>query len=259
MPRYAVKFTGVRQLPANRILGNNTGSVGPAKALTAAEVTAMGVGGNPFDQDLNEADSPTFAAVNTGSAQIGTSGGGSKFNTKIGATIESQLTSTVFCVTSQHGLGFASSTYAEGANLDTALYRGGAGIFEQRNGANSQEYRLFNTYTNSTNYERGVLKWASNVLVVGTEADGTGTRREITLDPNSFVLVGSTISLFTDGSISQNLGTDDNGFFNFQATADGDTTSAISTLTTSGSVTHHIQIEINGVKAWIPVSTNAPS
>jgi hypothetical protein len=43
-------------------------------------------------------------------------------------------------------------------------------------------------------------------------------------------------------------------FINFRATADADATSAISTLTTSGATTHHIQIEINGVTAWIAAS-----
>jgi len=53
--------------------------------------------------------------------------------------------------------------------------------------------------------------------------------------------------------------TADTPYFNFKATADGDTTSAISTHTTSGATTHHVQVDINGTKAWIAVSTNNPS
>ena len=55
------------------------------------------------------------------------------------------------------------------------------------------------------------------------------------------------------------LGATDAPFFDFIANADADTTSAISTLTTSGATTHHIQVDINGTKAWIAVSTNAPT
>jgi hypothetical protein len=55
------------------------------------------------------------------------------------------------------------------------------------------------------------------------------------------------------------LTTEDLAFMNFVATADADTTSAISTLTTSGATTHHVQVDINGTKAWIAVSTNSPS
>lgn len=61
------------------------------------------------------------------------------------------------------------------------------------------------------------------------------------------------------GDAEMDLGSKDDGFINFKADADGDATSAISTLTTSGSTTHHIQVEINGVTAWIAASTTDPS
>lgn len=54
-------------------------------------------------------------------------------------------------------------------------------------------------------------------------------------------------------------GTNDKPFINYKATIDADATSAISSLTTSGAVTHHIQIELNGTTAWIPVSTTDPT
>lgn len=63
----------------------------------------------------------------------------------------------------------------------------------------------------------------------------------------------------TAAAVRLDKGTTDGGFLDFRATADGDATSAISTLTTSGSTTHHIQVEINGTKAWIAASTNNPS
>ena len=65
---------------------------------------------------------------------------------------------------------------------------------------------------------------------------------------------------FASGSrISMNLTTEDNAFVNYQATIDADATSAISSNTTSGAVTHHIQIEINGTTGWIAVSTTDPT
>lgn len=48
-------------------------------------------------------------------------------------------------------------------------------------------------------------------------------------------------------------------FIDYAGTAAGNATDPISTLTTSGATTHHLQIEINGVKAWIAVSTTDPS
>jgi hypothetical protein len=60
-------------------------------------------------------------------------------------------------------------------------------------------------------------------------------------------------------SLDINQATNDAPFFDFQATIDGDATSAISSLTTSGAVTHHIQFEINGTTFWIAGSTTDPS
>lgn len=51
----------------------------------------------------------------------------------------------------------------------------------------------------------------------------------------------------------------DKPFIDFQGTAAGTNTATVSTLTTSGATTHHLQIEINGVKAWIAASTNNPT
>jgi hypothetical protein len=56
-----------------------------------------------------------------------------------------------------------------------------------------------------------------------------------------------------------NKGTLDEAFIDFNATIDADAVSAISSLTTSGAVTNHIQISLNGTTAWIPVSTTDPS
>ncbi|HEY7821597.1 MAG TPA: hypothetical protein VIG24_02125 [Acidimicrobiia bacterium] len=51
----------------------------------------------------------------------------------------------------------------------------------QRRGTNPQESRLYNTYTDAGNYERGGLRWSSNVLELFSEAAGTGTVRKILL------------------------------------------------------------------------------
>jgi len=61
MPTRAVKYNGVRQVPANTILGNNTGSVAAAIALTPDQISAMGVGG--FSADAQTQITPTTAIV----------------------------------------------------------------------------------------------------------------------------------------------------------------------------------------------------
>ena len=57
-------------------------------------------------------------------------------------------------------------------------------------GANAQTFNIYNTYTDASNYERGFMKWNSNVLEIGTESAGTGTNRELYLrTANVFTLV----------------------------------------------------------------------
>ena len=47
-------------------------------------------------------------------------------------------------------------------------------VLAQRNGANPQAFRLYNTYTSSTNFERLNLRWDTNVVKIGTEKGSAG-------------------------------------------------------------------------------------
>ena len=61
---------------------------------------------------------------------------------------------------------------------DTKLFRDNAAdIIGQRNGTTAQTFRLYNTYTDASNYERGFMSWTSNVLEIGSECAGTGSTR----------------------------------------------------------------------------------
>jgi hypothetical protein len=68
-----------------------------------------------------------------------------------------------------------------GASYTEILARFTAGdaadTLAQRRTTNAQTYRLYNTFTDASNYERGFLRWSSNVFEVGPEAAGTGTAR----------------------------------------------------------------------------------
>lgn len=75
---------------------------------------------------------------------------------------------------------------AYNATKDTRLYRDAAAVLALRNSTNAQTFRVYNTYTDASNYERGFIKWASNTLEIGAEAAGTGTSR--------------TLKFFTGGS-----------------------------------------------------------
>lgn len=79
-------------------------------------------------------------------------------------------------------LDISSAVSGVGFNLvngATYLSTDAANIFAQRNGTNAQAYRLYNTYTDASNYERGFIQWNSSVLEVGTEGAGTGSEKPV--------------------------------------------------------------------------------
>ena len=90
----------------------------------------------------------------------------------------------------QNGFGSISSTSGIRwsptsnwqASHDLFLVRdGAAGTLAQRNSTNAQTFRLYNTFTDASNYERGFFRWNANVLEIGAEAAGTGTQRQLRL------------------------------------------------------------------------------
>ena len=101
-----------------------------------------------------------------------------------------------------------------GWSTDLKLYRDAAGTLAQRNGTNAQTLRVYNTYTDSSNYERGVFDWTTNanVLMIGTEKAGTGLQRDVKIQVagNSslyFNINGSDRFYFTTGRIAPNITT----------------------------------------------------
>ena len=69
-----------------------------------------------------------------------------------------------------------------GASNDVNLLRdGAANTLAQRNGTNAQVFRVYNTFTDASNYERGAMAWVSNSLVITSENLGASTARSITL------------------------------------------------------------------------------
>lgn len=78
----------------------------------------------------------------------------------------------------------------------------GKNLLEKKNGTNAQTFNLYNTYTDASNYERGFLKWDSNILKIGTEAAGTGTARALYLqsDDSTRVFRGATEMLRSDAN-----------------------------------------------------------
>jgi hypothetical protein len=93
-------------------------------------------------------------------------------------------------------------------NSSVFITSDGANIIAQRNGTNAQTFRVYNTYTDSSNYETAVIDWStsSNVLSIGTKAVGTGTLRNIALIGGNVGIGTSTPTTKLDvvGSIKVN-------------------------------------------------------
>lgn len=74
-----------------------------------------------------------------------------------------------------------SSTGAPSGAFDLAIFRDAANTLAQRNGVNAQAFNIYNTFTDASNYERGFVRWSSNVLQIGSDKLGTGTARDLVL------------------------------------------------------------------------------
>ena len=71
---------------------------------------------------------------------------------------------------------------------DVLLFRDAANTLALRNGANAQAFRVYNTFTSATDFERANIFWDSNVLKIGTEkgsAGGTARALELQTDATS--------------------------------------------------------------------------
>lgn len=71
-------------------------------------------------------------------------------------------------------LGFGTSVWN---NIDVFLVRDASSTLAQRNGTAAQTSRLYNTYTDASNYERLSTTWSSNVCYTKPENAGTGSAR----------------------------------------------------------------------------------
>jgi hypothetical protein len=67
--------------------------------------------------------------------------------------------------------------YTGTGSYDLLLLRDAANTLALRNSTNAQAFRVYNTFTDASNYERGFVQWSANEFQVGAEAAGTGTAR----------------------------------------------------------------------------------
>jgi hypothetical protein len=120
-----------------------------------------------------------------------------------------------------------SGNYIGFASADCQLFRDAANTLALRNGTNAQTARIYNTYTDASNYERGFMRWNSNVLEIGTEAGGTGSNRAVQIHS-----AGAARVIFTSGAAQFNTSVQINSGSNLRLIGSATPASATATGTT---------------------------
>lgn len=88
------------------------------------------------------------------------------------------------------------------ASPQTLLFSGGSNVLEQRNGTNPQVLRIYNAFIDSSNYDRGFIRWNSNVFEIGTEILGSYTTARAMVFAS-----GGSCSIQTNGATRFSVGT----------------------------------------------------
>jgi hypothetical protein len=117
------------------------------------------------------------------------------------STLVARVGENGFGVQGTSGIQFWTSGFA--GTQEFQLLRDGAHTLAQYSGTNAQTFRVYNTFTDTLNYERGKIEWASNVLRIGTEKLGSGTARalEFQTDGTTRLTIGTTGTVTAAGDI----------------------------------------------------------
>ena len=98
----------------------------------------------------------------------------------------------------------AGFTFGASGSYDATLVRDSANTLAQRNSTNAQTFRLYNTYTDASNYERLSIDWSTtaNTATIVTQNAGTGSARTLAIGQDLFV--NSVRVGLGGGSVSSN-------------------------------------------------------
>lgn len=114
--------------------------------------------------------------------QITSTGSGAVFNQNDNSSIFFQIQGTT--------IGrFTPSGFALGSTGDVSVFRDAANVLAQRNAAAAQTFRVYNTYTDASNYERLELTYASNIAWLRGQAAGTGSGRPLRLSSDGITTI----------------------------------------------------------------------
>lgn len=160
-----------------QVLFNDGGVFGAAAGLVFDKTTdVLTISGRVLVGDgtvaapsLAFASETTLGLFRRGTAALGYAQGGSQKLEFSGDSIQLPSTGTIRWL--------PGSSFGVGADL--FLQRDVANVLAQRNGANAQAFRVYNTYTDASNYERLTFSAAPTGSLIRQEQAGTGAAREL--------------------------------------------------------------------------------
>jgi hypothetical protein len=158
---------------------------------------------NIYDMaDTWNAGATTFTAIKMNVTDTGSAAGSLLMDLQVGGVSQSNIDKTgILFVRSDINIGASNqvSLRASDSSLrflsDTILLRDTNDTLAQRRGTNAQAFRVYNTFTDASNYERGFVRFNSNVFEIRSEAAGTGTARMVRIQAGS----SAGIELETNG------------------------------------------------------------
>jgi hypothetical protein len=92
----------------------------------------------------------------------------------IGGTAKVEMASSVMKLASDFALSWGSASAANGGTTDTYIHREAAATLGVRSATLSNALRVYHTYTDASNYQRGVIKNAAGYIEFAAETAGTG-------------------------------------------------------------------------------------
>ena len=100
-------------------------------------------------------------------------------------------------ICSSDGLGWTSAAAIGGGTFDVRLWRDAAATLALREGTNAQTFRVYGTYTDSSNYVRASLASTSTTVTLAAETAGTGADNvDVTLTPAGSGAVRTNFEIF---------------------------------------------------------------
>lgn len=190
---------------ASVAIGLIAGSWTGASTMRAAATMAASSGAQTvfaIDPTINQSGTAGYTVLDINPTETAT-GSGTKLLQRwaVGGSAQAQLASggtfAAFNISTNGVLGLGGVL----GTSDVTLARDAADTLALRRSTNAQTFRVYNTYTDASNYERGSIGWSSNVLRIGSEAGGSGTARNVAIIRNGVIFqsISGTGTQFNGG------------------------------------------------------------